>query len=165
MTTESANEWCYSRVSNISSLHFHPHIGKEGCHLICFVLACRDLAHVTHWAVEIADILRFSLCSPSEGDGIHSAFDSFLKTDRWCVVTGWESSAGVGSSVCLLSHFCHTFQSGYLQVTLASDATLVHFIPEASISVLGFWFFICLVNMSLLWTVDPDLCAVCLPSY
>lgn len=39
-------------------------------------------------------------------------------TDWRCVIAGWGFFVGVGTRVRLLSHFCHTIQSGHLQVML-----------------------------------------------
>lgn len=67
-----------------------------------------------------------------------------LYTENWlgCVVAGRGSSIGICSSVCLLSYFCHSIQSGHLQVTLCFrcyDASCVyenkHFLyPDITVS-------------------------------
>lgn len=137
MTSESSDRWCCSRVSTISVQHFCPHTRKE-CYLFC--LSFRDLVRVTPRAVGnsrhpyILSPLPFRRrCVP--------VLLTLLKTDWRRVFAGRGSSAGVGSSVCLLSLFCHTFRSGHLQVTLASDATVVHVRPRSRrscLQVLGF---------------------------
>lgn len=64
------------------------------------------------------------------------------ETDWRCVVAGWGFFVGVGSSVRLLSHFCHAIQSGHLQVTLCFRCCRGSCdIPEISISAYRFSIF------------------------